>query len=106
MSIIEKAAAKAGLEINHDTLPKKDRTVKAFQRLIAAARGCEAEVQDDKAQSERELNEAPHRCLEQQERIRVLEGELLQLRLKERLTGVESLTVGDRTKLLELCGGR
>ena len=46
MSVIEKSLKKAGLKMVADTLPKEQRTVKVFQRLIAAMRAAEAEVQD------------------------------------------------------------
>lgn len=102
MSVVEKGARRAGIELDHDTLPRGQRTVKAFQRLIAAMRSAESEVQDQLAASERQANEALQKCLAQQEHIRRLEGELLQLRLKHHVEGLEALTVHDRTKLLEL----
>lgn len=99
--MIEKAVAKAGLEMTADTLPKGSRSVKSFQRLIAAMRACEAEVLDRLSASERELNESLQANLQLQERVRILEGENLKHRFKNELDTIE-LTSGSKTKLLEL----
>ena len=104
MSIVEKSLKKAGLKIQADALPKEQRTVKCFQRLIAAMRATEAEVQDRLSDSERELNEALQKNLTLHERLRQLEAENLRLRLKERMEQIPALTVADRSNLLELSG--
>src|SRR5215831_13575569 len=96
MSLIEKAAVKAGVEIVHDTLPQKQRTVRCFQRLIAAMRATEAEVQDRLSQSERELNEALKLNLGLQEENQRLKAKILQ----HEIGSIEALTTGDRNKLL------
>src|SRR5262245_51738966 len=107
MSIVQKAAVKAGVEIVADSLPPKQRTVKCFQRLIAAMRATEAEVQDDLSEAHRQLNESLQRELQKDAHIRKLEAELLRVRLKEGLSAIEALTVADRTKLLTVtdCNG-
>jgi hypothetical protein len=104
MSIVEKAATKAGVELQADALPPKQRQVKTFQRLIAAMRACEAEVQDRLGDAERQLNEALLKNLELQERVHKLEGELLKVRMKTRLDCIESLSIADKAKLLEFSG--
>lgn len=98
--IIEKGLKKAGLRLEADALPKNQRTVKSFQRLIAAMRAAEAEVQDRLSDSERQLNEALQKNIELQERVHILESEVLKHRLKEGLEQIPALTVADRTRLL------
>ncbi len=102
MSVIEKALAKEGMAMVADTLPKGQRGVKSFQRLIAAMRACEAEVLDRLSKAEEEQNKALRQNLELHERLRRLEAENLQHRLKNKLGEIDSLTVGDRTRLLEV----
>lgn len=101
MSIITQAAKEVGLKIEGDALPKGSRTVKCFQRLIGAMRAAEAEVQDRMGEAERELNHALQRNLELQERNRVLENKLREQMIRERLGEIESLSVADKTKLIE-----
>ena len=104
MSVLQKALAKTGLELEGDALPRKQRRVKVFQRLIAAVRAAEGELQDQLNEAERECNEALRRNIFLQEENRCLREESLQHRLKSKLTEIESLTTSDRTKLLELSG--
>jgi|GEM_PF-3806685 len=100
--IVEKSLEKAGLHIQADALPKKDRTVKTFQRLIAAIRATEAEVQDRVSKAEADLNESLKANLELQERCHKLENELRAVKLQEKLSTVEALTMADRQELLEV----
>lgn len=102
MSILEAALKKEKLKLQADTLPKEQRTVKTFQRLIAAMRACEAEVQERLSASERALNESLQNNIELQGRVHHLEGELMKCRLKEQLDGISELSVSDRTKLLSV----
>lgn len=100
--IIEKALKNAGLTMEGDTLPKKDRKVKTFQRLIAAVRAAEAAVLDDDSASKRALNESLQQTLLLQERVHTLESELRKYKFSERLQEIGSLTTADRTKLLDV----
>jgi hypothetical protein len=100
MSVVAKALKDAGLNLVGDSLPPKDRKVKTFQRLIAAMRACEADVQDQLSESERQLNNSLQATLELQGRVHALEGELLKLRLEKSLNDVASLTTADRQKVL------
>ncbi len=102
MSLIEKSLEKAGLTMEADRLPKKDRTVKVFQRLIAAMRATEAGVMDRLSSSEKELNDSLRANLEIQERCHQLDSELKRYKIDERLGEIESLTSADKTKLLEV----
>jgi chromosome segregation ATPase len=102
--IVEKSLRRAGLTLEADSLPKKDRKVKSFQRLIAAMRATEAEVLDRLGESEQALNKALRENLELQDRLHILERELQKVRLKEHLDSIEALTVADRTKLLGVAG--
>src|SRR5262245_19893964 len=102
MSVIQKALKTAGMEMGADTLPKKQRGVRAFQRLIAAVRAAEGEMQDQLSQAEVDLNKALHENLVLHERLRVLEAENLQHRLRSRLGEIDSLTSADRNRLLEV----
>jgi arginine utilization protein RocB len=102
MSVLQKALTEVGMSLEGDKLPKDQRTQKCFQRVIAAIRAAEAEVMDRLSQAERELNEALRVDMQLQERVRVLEAENLQHRLKARLGEIESLTTADRTQLLAL----
>ncbi len=102
MSVIQKGLKKAGMKMEGDVLPPEQRTVKAFKRLIAAMRSVEAEVLDEKSQAEHQLNEQLQNNLllqKENERLRTI---LLQHRLKDELGKFESLTVNDRSKVLEL----
>jgi hypothetical protein len=101
VSIVEKSVRKAGLRLEHDTLPPEQRKVKCFQRLIAAMRACEAEIQDELEEAQRKLNESLENTLHLQDRLHKAEGELIQLRLKDHIDGIAALTVSDKTKLLE-----
>jgi hypothetical protein len=100
MSVIEKGLKKAGLKLQADALPKEQRTVKVFQRLIAAMRAAEAEVLDQLSASQRQHNETLQQNLDLHARVRVLEAEILRHRLKDGLGEIEALTTNDRTKLL------
>ena len=103
MSLVEKSVARAGMgPLVADTLPAKPRGVKSLQRLIAALRATEAEVQDRLSASERDLNNALRQNLALAERVRLLEAENLQHRLKSRLGEIEALSSSDRTRLLEV----
>jgi|SRR5215469_13858263 len=104
MGIVENALKREKLKLHADALPKEQRTVKCFQRLIAAMRAAEAEVQDRLGDSERQLNEALRENLTLHERIRVQDAELLRLRLKDHMEQIPALTVSDKTKLLEASG--
>lgn len=101
MSILEAALKREKLKLQGDALPKEQRTVKCFQRLIAAMRATEAEVTDRLSDSERELNAALQQNLQLHNRIRQLEQENLQHRLKNGLAEMEVPTSA-RSKLLEL----
>ncbi len=104
MSVIEKALEKSGLTMEADRLPPKQRTVKAFQRLIAAMRAAESEVYDRLSDSERQLNESLRQNLALQQHVRELEGKLLRHELADRFDQIGSLTVADKTRLLECAG--
>jgi hypothetical protein len=102
MGIVETACKREKMKITADTLPREHRGVRAFQRLIAAVRAAEAEMQEHLSKSERSLNEALQKTLEMAERIQELEGQLLQYRLRDKLDQVPSLTVADKQRLLEM----
>jgi hypothetical protein len=103
MSVLEKGLKKAGLKLDgSNALPKEQRTVKAFQRMIAAVRAAEAEVQDQLSEAQALLNEQLKKNLAMQEENERLRIELLKVRLKEGLGQVEALTVHDRARLLAL----
>jgi uncharacterized protein with PIN domain len=101
MSIIQEGLARAGMELHGDALPVKERTVKAFQRLIAAMRAAEAEVEKEMRVQGIELHTALRDNLKLQERCHHLEGELRRLRVGEVLAGVEAMTTIERAKVLE-----
>lgn len=102
MSVIEKSLVREGLTLVADALPRKDRTVKTFQRLIAAIRATEAEVQDRLSDTELRLNESLQKTLELQDRCHKLEDLVRQYRIVEKLNSIESLTTADRRLLLEV----
>ncbi|MHC4406337.1 MAG: hypothetical protein ACYTG0_42440 [Planctomycetota bacterium] len=102
MSVLQKSLEKAQLELVADALPKKDRTVKTFQRLIAAIRATEAEVVDRIHNSETEKNECLRKLLQLQERNHRLESALKLSRVRERLNSMERLTSADKQQLLEV----
>jgi hypothetical protein len=100
--IVEKSLTKAGLTMEGDKLPQKDRTVKTFQRLIAAVRATEGEVMERLSNAERELNDSLRANLTLQERCHKLEAELRHYKVAEVTGTMEALTTADRTKLLEV----
>jgi hypothetical protein len=102
VSVIQKGLKKAGMKMEGDALPKEQRTVKAFRRLIAAMRAVEAEVLDEKSQAERQLNEALQDNLHLRARNEQLRALLVQHQLTEGMGQIEALTAGDKNKLLEL----
>jgi hypothetical protein len=106
MGVIQTALEKSGLTMEGDRLPKNERTVKTFQRLIAAMRAAEAEVIQSLSQSERQLIESLRINQELQERCHRLENETKTMRLKEKLERIESLSIEDRAKLLEYSGDK
>ncbi len=105
MSVLEKGLKKAGLKLEADTLPKEQRTVKVFQRLIAAVRAAEAELNDRLSESEHQLNDSLRASLDLQEENTRIKFELMQLKLKDRMTGMDTLTVADRARMLECANG-
>lgn len=102
MSVIEKALERAELTMEADRLPKKDRTVKTFQRLIAAIRATEAEVQDRLGNAESQLNDSLRVNLELQERCHRLEDMVRRYKVADSLNAIESLTSSDRQLLLDV----
>jgi hypothetical protein len=105
MSIVEKACREEGLKLVGDMLPKDKRQVKVFQRLIAAVRRAEAEMQDVLSASERQTNDSLRREILKDDRIRFLEAKLLQVEMKSRLDDIQALTAADKTRLLEAANG-
>lgn len=107
--ILEKALDRANLSIEQDKLPKKDRTVKAVSRLIAAFRAVEAEWLAQEMERERKMNDLQAKANEQlqanlalQERLHLLENELKRYKLKEQLGQIESIPEVQKRKLLGL----
>ena len=99
--IIEKSLKKCGLQLEADSLPKKDRKVKTFQRLIAAMRATEAEVIDKLSEAEHDLNAALRDNGVLREEVFALKTELRKFRVQEHLSQIESLSSTDRQRLLE-----
>ena len=102
MSVIAEGLKRAGLTMQADALPKSDRTVKTFQRLIASIRATEAEVQDRLSAAESHLNQSLQTNLELQERCHKLEDIVRRQRIAEKLSSIESLSLADRRLLLEV----
>jgi len=99
---IDKALAKEGLQLQGDSLPKEQRNVKTFKRLIAAIRACEASVQDDLSIAQRQLNDVLRENSELRERLYSMEQHARKQRVSEALNGIESIPVSEKTKLLEI----
>ena len=100
--IVEKSLKKCNLTLEGDALPKANRQVKTFRRLIAAIRATEAEVLEELSKSQSELNAALQANLELQERCHRLASMLTQHKLAERLSAIDTLTTADRNLLLEV----
>lgn len=101
-SVLDRALKETGLKLEGDKLPKGRRQQRVFQQLISHLRAAESEVRDTLSSSERELNEALQQNIELQERVRILENENMRFRLAQKFSEIESLTVSDKTKLLEV----
>jgi hypothetical protein len=101
MSILEKSLKKTGLKLEADALPKEHRKVKVFQRLIAAVRAAEAEMIDRHLELEHQLNEALRQTAEARAEAVEAKSELIQYKLKERMSGMDGLTIADKAKMLE-----
>jgi len=91
MSILEKSLRKTGLKLEADALPKEQRKVKVFQRLIAAVRAAEAEMIDRQFEIERELNEALEESRQLEHENTQLKFRLAQLQLKETMSEIDTL---------------
>ncbi len=104
MSILERSLKKTGLKLEADTLPKEQRKVKVFQRLIAAVRAAEAEMIDRHLELEHQLNEAFRANAELREETTKIKFELMQFKLKDRMSDIGSLTVADKARMLECAG--
>lgn len=102
MSVVQKGMTKAGIELQGDMPPAQQRSGKWWQRAIAALRAAEAAEADVRSKAERQLNESLQENLRLQEENHALKNELLRLKLKSELEGIEALTVGDRSRLLGL----
>ncbi len=102
MSVIDAALKEVGIKLNGDTLPKGERTVKAFRRLIAAMRSAEAVVIDDLSAAQNETNVALKLQVELQERCHHLERLVAKYELTERLGAIDALSTADRNLLLEV----
>ena len=100
MSVIQEALKTTGLTMQADKLPKEHRTVKEFQRLIAAVRAAEAAAQDQQSKAERELNESLRENLNLRRENEQLKAQLVAYRVKEGMDGISALTTADKTKLL------
>ena len=99
---VEKELEKRGVQLTEDsTLPKGQRNLKNFKRVIAAIRAAEAESYDQIQDANERCRQAQDKVIFLQERIRLLENDLKRYRIKERLNEVESLSMVDRTRLLE-----
>ena len=93
---------KSGVKLTHDsTLPPGERTIKNFKRVIAAVRAAEADAQDQIHAANESCREAQDKVILLQERLRVVENELKQFKIKERLEELQSVTANDRMRLLE-----
>jgi hypothetical protein len=101
MSLIEKAVARAGMELLGDKFPQRQRGVKWMQRFLTELRKGASEMIDHLLEIEKDRNDAQRRISLLQERIRVLENENREHRVKAWASGIEALTTADRTKLIE-----
>jgi hypothetical protein len=110
MSALDKGLEKVGLTLDDgNALPKDQRTVKVFRRLIAAVRAAEAEVADQRSEAQVRENEARARENESLQKVLSLQAEnerlrveLRNFRLKEGLERVAELSVHERSRLLAL----
>jgi hypothetical protein len=102
MSVIQEAMKREGLKLVGDALPKKDRKVKVFQRVIAAIRAAEHEMQQELNRAQERLNSVLLESQAKDQKISRLEKEVLRHRVAEWTESVPAITTQDKTKLLEL----
>jgi hypothetical protein len=109
VSVLNKALKKEGIRLQGDALPKELRTVKAFQRLIAAMRACEQEVVDHISDLQTKYNESlkvnvdlQGTVHDLQDEVHQLKGECAKFRLADWSAGLQSLTSTDRQRMLEV----
>lgn len=99
----DKYLEKKGLTLGDDnSLPKDQRQVRNFKRVIAAVRAAESEANDEIREARSGEAHALRQVAELQARVRLLEAENLSYRMREELSSdkYNSLTVADK-RLLE-----
>ncbi len=101
MNVLQTALKKSGVKLEGDALPAEQRTVKTFKKVIAAVRAAEADMSDQLFDVQGQLNKTLKDNFQLHERIRELENELIALRLTQRMSDIDSLTVADRAAMLE-----
>ena len=99
--ILQRSLEKANLELVGDALPKNDRKVKSFQRLIAAMRATEAEVETQMGSLRDEINRLLRENLELQESNHQKDLTIKKFQLQHAFTEME-LSTADQTRLLEV----
>jgi hypothetical protein len=108
VSVLQEALATSGVELERD-VPKGKRGANVWARVIAAVRAAEASMFDELREVEKRCSEAErerNQVLQEKQTLQDenfrLKGELAKRRLAEKMVEMSSLTVADRTKLLEL----
>src|SRR5262245_10353443 len=94
-AVLVKALANVGLQVQADKLPKKNRNVKTFQKLWAEVRDRVDELENDSHEKDCKINDLL-------EKLNAARLELMKYKFKERADSIGSLTMADKTKLLEL----
>ena len=101
MSVLNDALKNTGLKLaGNNALPKEDRTVKSFQRLIAAVRTAEAEHFGKLRYVEGELNVTLKALTKCQEENHALSDEVKKYKLMGVVQEMESITQIDKQRLL------
>ena len=92
-----------GVQLSDDnSLPAGQRTQKVVKRVIAAVRAAESEFNDELKDANERCRQAQAQVIQLQDALREANAELRKYRVKDTMAQIESLSVADQRKLLEV----
>ena len=100
---IDKHFEKRGVQLQEDnSLPPGQRTQRNVKRVIAAVRAAESEFNDELRVANEQCREAQEQVIRLQDRCYALEAQVRKSRVDQQLQQIDSITVVDKQKLLEV----
>ena len=102
MSIDKHLEARGVTLADDNTLPKEQRTQRVMKRVIAAVRAAESEFNDELRDANERCRIAQAEVIDLQRRLQSIETELRRHRVKETVAQLDSLSVSEQRRLIEV----